>query len=109
MELFCFNCNACINSSCSCKRLENTKGFEVNKVVTGAFLYFGKGYAAVEQFGMDVMSDKTFSEYTRIVFKDLEETTRKVLEATRNRLKEAYRVINGKDQQQNVTDMGCQL
>ncbi|KAG8176568.1 hypothetical protein JTE90_028915 [Oedothorax gibbosus] len=91
MELFCLNCNACINSSCSSKRLENTKGFEVNKFVTEAFLYFGKGYAAVEQFGMllgmDVMSDKTFSEYTRIVFKDLEETTRKVLEDTRNRVK----------------------
>ncbi|KAG8173785.1 hypothetical protein JTE90_018882 [Oedothorax gibbosus] len=54
---------------------------------------------------MDVMSDKTFSEYTRLVFKDLDETTRKVLEDTRNRVKEAYRVINGKDQQQNVTDI----
>ncbi|KAG8178084.1 hypothetical protein JTE90_007068 [Oedothorax gibbosus] len=33
---------------------------------------------------MDVMSDKTFSEYTNIVFEDLEDNTRKVLEDTRN-------------------------
>lgn len=93
----------------SSKRLMSTKStrppFDVNLRISTAFLFFGKNYAAIEQFAMIMNMQcfclKTFQENEKLLETSATKSVEVILEASRTIVKEEYRKLEANESNDN--------
>lgn len=95
-----------INNSKRVKTGEATGVYDLNIRMSLAFVYIGKGYAAMEQFSsimnMSSVSKTTFYLHEKILEKGVEKATEVIMNECRSKVKKAYQEMNllekGQDQ-----------
>lgn len=103
LEITCQACNKGFGSSFASFRTKDSKQFAVNKDMVAAFLYIGKGFAALEKFsmimGLNPMDRKTFDKYVHILSEENKDFQETVLKKSRLKVREEYEQLNS-----NTTD-----
>lgn len=109
LELVCESCTKSYGYAYTSDREAPTNKFDINSKLAAAFLSFGKGHAALENFskilGTPCMDRKTFATNLEDLFKKSEATTVEMLRVSREIVREANLDMDQSKLHDNILDI----